>query len=245
MKICTKCGKNKEDKCFRFEPKHNRLRSWCKQCDKEYQIERNRKLGIGERKPKRKSIDEIPAFKVCTRCKENKPKTEFDPRICKGSFILRAHCKDCDKAYRKAAYDKKKDDPLFKEKNRIRTKEYVEKNIDAVKKRRNCPEFRKKKAGWENKRYHRIKDRVSARMKIKRQTPEYKQMMREYRTRNKHKIYSQEVITKRRYHEKNRDNTTDKYVKNLLRTQGLAITPEIVEAKRLQILIKRKIKNNE
>jgi hypothetical protein len=74
--------------------------------------------------------------------------------------------------------------------------------------------------------------------------------MRAYRKRNKDKIHNQEVVTKKRYHEKHRDNVTDEYVIRQLITQGVATRdslrshPELIEAKRIQILIKRQINSN-
>lgn len=82
-------------------------------------------------------------------------------------------------------------------------------------------------------------------MREKRKTPEYKAKMKEYRENNKQKIYQQEVITKKRYHEKNRDAVTDEYVIGRLIQQGYKreeCTPELIELKRVKIL-KKRLKN--
>lgn len=111
------------------------------------------------------------------------------------------------------------------------------------------PEWKKKWLKKARDYYHAHREEIMKKMKAKRQTTEYKTKMKMYRHKNKNKIFAQEVITKKRYYEKNRDGVTDQYVLNQLRTQKLidvdyAPTPELIEAKRLQLLIKRQIRNN-
>lgn len=141
---------------------------------------------------------------------------------------------------------KVKDLESFKLKNRVRQKAYLEKNSDEIKRRRQKPEYKKKHAALNMKSYYRNRDLVNAKQKFKRQSPKYKAMMKAYRQKNKAKIHAQEVITKRRYHEKNRDAVTDTYVKGLLMTQtGIArneIPPQLVKLKKIQILGERIIK---
>lgn len=167
-------------------------------------------------------------MKVCSRCKIEKEDDQFRWRYekrGKGSRALKYlnnTCRQCDSEIQNKNYFKNKDNPDFR-------KKWVEKS---------------------NEYYHAHKEQIKVKMMAKRQTPEYKKMMRDYRKRRKGIIHSQEVVTKRRYHEKHRDNVTDEYIIRQLITQGLATReslkghPEIIEAKRLQILIKRKIKQH-
>lgn len=186
---------------------------------------------------------EIPEKKVCTRCKIEKQKDEFRIGVKEKSgcqYFLSQYCRKCESELARIYYDKKKDDPEFKKKNSERTKLYAQKNVDEIRKRRKLPDFKKKHANRENKRYHRNKDWIADKMKKKRQTPEYKQNRKNYIEKNKEKIAKQEIITKRKYHEKNRDALTDVYIINLLRNQGTVNpTAEQIELKRAKILIKR------
>lgn len=164
-------------------------------------------------------------MKICSRCKKEKKDDQFRWRYDKrgkGSKELKYlnnTCRKCDTEISNRHYYKNKEDKNF-------ISNWTKKSID----------------------YYAVhSDEVKAKMKLKRQTPEYKKMMRLYRERRKEIIYRQEVITKRRYHEKHRDNVTDEYVIRQLITQGVATRegllshPEIIQAKRIQILIKRKI----
>jgi len=61
-----------------------------------------------------------------------------------------------------------------------------------------------------------------------------------YYQKNKEKIYSQENVCKKKYHEKNRDSVTDQYAANLLRTQGVRNpSNEQIEIKKVKCLISR------
>lgn len=112
------------------------------------------------------------------------------------------------------------------------------------------PDYPAKHAAWNLKNYHKNRDKFIKKMKERRTTPEYKAYMKAYRERNKEKIREQEIITKKRYQEKNWSELSDVYVINQLVSQGVADkelllqTPELIQLKRVQILIKRKIKTN-
>jgi hypothetical protein len=140
----------------------------------------------------------------------------------KSLLYLNNTCKKCDSEIQNKNYFAHKDDPDFKENWLKKSREY----------------------------YHKNKALISEKMRAKRQTPEYKQMIREYRLKNKEKIFKQEVITKKRYQQKHRDGLTDEYIIRQLVNQEIADRdilkehPEIIEAKRLQLLIIRKTKNN-
>lgn len=193
-------------------------------------------------------------MKVCRNCLINKEDSEFRIRHDKRSGISRLNntCRFCDAEYSRMYYDKHKNDPAFKEKNVKRVRAYAHKNVDVIKVRRQTKEYLEKHAKWELNRYYRMKDVINGKAKVKRQTPEYKAKMKAYREKNKEKIFKQEVVTKKRYHEKHRDNLTDKYIIRQLISQDVATRevllahPEIIEAKRLQLLIIRnnKTKNN-
>ena len=158
--------------------------------------------------------------KICSRCKK--------PKSIKKCFRFRVDnrrkpplkyynnvCRDCEREDSKRYYKK-------------------ESSTEAGRKKINASAL---------KRYHeRYRDKQLVEMKKKRGTSKYKKYIKSYRERNKEKIARQEEITKRRYHEKNRDKVTDKYCENLLRTQGVRseqITPEMIELKRSQVLLSR------
>jgi hypothetical protein len=192
-------------------------------------------------------------MKACSRCKTDKEDAEFRIRkeTRKGGFTyLNNECKECDKERAAIYYAKMKNDPDFKKKNCERARSYTNRNIEKIKIRKQTKEFLAKHNKWNKDSYHRMKDVINAKMKVKRQTSEYKEMMKNYRAKNKEKIHKQEVITKRRYHEKHRDGLTDEYVIRQLVTQEIAdreilkIHPEIIEAKRVQLLIIRQTKKN-
>lgn len=187
--------------------------------------------------------DKLP----CRHCKKEKNKEDFRVRTdskTKKDFY-NSSCKVCDNEIAKAYYDKKKFDYEFKKKNRQRVKEYQEKNFEEIRLRKDNPEYKKKKNEWELGRYYRKREEINAKQREKRKTPEFKAYMKAYRERRKEIIYQQEVITKKRYHEKNKTRLTDRYIVNLLRTQGYG-TPEelfknkeLISTKKTKVLIAR------
>lgn len=154
-------------------------------------------------------------MKVCSRCHTEKADSEFRMRHDKrkgGSFYLNSTCRKCDAEITRLSYREWRKTPEGRKINRERAKTY----------------------------YHREKEKVRQKMKEKRQTPEYKAKIREYRDRNKAKIFSQEVITKKRYQEKHQSQISDKYILGKLREQGnLTPTADEIEIKRAKILIHR------
>lgn len=167
-------------------------------------------------------------MKTCSRCRIDKEDSDFRMRYekrGKGSkklSYLNNTCRQCESKTQNKTYFSKKDDPKFLEDWRKKSRDYYQKN----------------------------KEIIREKARIKRQKPEYKEMVRKYREKNKDKIHKQEVITKRRYHEKHRDGLTDDYIIRQLISQDVAtrstlkMHPEIIEAKRLQLLITRKTKNH-
>lgn len=191
-------------------------------------------------------------MKVCSHCNIKKEDSCFRQRVDKRGkkpvVYLNNQCIECDRARAKIYYDKKKNDPAFKAKNIIRVRKYAESNVDKIKQRKKKPEWLRKHADWNMNSYKRMRDVIAAKMRIKRKTEEYKKFMREYRERNKDKIKEQEVVTKRRYHEKHMINLTDEYISqrlfNKIDRGFIDKHPDLIKAKRLQILIKRKTLNN-
>lgn len=112
---------------------------------------------------------------------------------------------------------------------------------------------RLKHSKWAMEYHKRNREKCLNRMKQRRESQEYKDYIRQYRLKNKEKIYAQEIITKKNYHEKNRDLLTDTYIINQLTSQKVAtkemlLNPafySLIQAKRLQLLIKRKINQND
>lgn len=190
-------------------------------------------------------------MKVCSRCHIEKDDSDFrtrtDKRPGRECIYLNNECKQCDKERASIYYEKCKDDPAFKKKNCDRVNKYRETNHEKIKMRRSTREYAEKHAKWNLGSYYRMKDIIAHRMKTKRQTPEYKQMMREYRERAKEAISKKSKITKRRWSQKHMENLTDEYISmklfNCIDREFIRNHPELIEAKRLQILIKRKTKN--
>lgn len=156
--------------------------------------------------------------KICRNCNVEKCKTEFRIRR-KGKYsYLNNNCKKCDAELRMIYYHKIKADSNYREKERARVKKYRIEN----------------------------RGKCLVNEKIRRQKDSYKTLMRDYRVKNKSKIFEMGKITKRKYHEKNRDAISNIYVISKLRNKGIEHpTVQQIEFKRLQILIsrlKRKIK---
>lgn len=155
--------------------------------------------------------------KICSRCKVGKDLSEFRMRYDKrgkGSKSLvypNNTCRKCDTEIQNKYYFKHKDTPGFLEKWINKSREYYSAN----------------------------REKIKEKMKLKRQTPEYKAMMKAYREKNKEKIYKQELVTKQRYHKKNRDNITDTYAINILKNNKKEVNEESIEIQKNKILIHR------
>lgn len=154
-------------------------------------------------------------MKTCTRCKISKQDEAFRKRFSrykdKKYFFLNSTCRECDKELALDYYWKHRT-PERLAKNAARTKVYNAARKTELKEKR----------------------------RQKRNTPEYKKYMKEYRERRKEIIFKQEVVTKKRYHEKHRDAISDKYVTAVLRSNGEQNpNPDRIEIKRVEILKKR------
>lgn len=105
---------------------------------------------------------------------------------------------------------------------------------------RDTEEYKKKHAAQNLNHYHKCKDSHKARQKKYRESENGKEVRKSYIQKNKEKIYSQESVCKKKYHEKNRDSVTDQYAANLLRTQGVRNpSNEQIEIKKVKCLISR------
>lgn len=254
MKNCTCCKISKNiDEFPHSKQTKDGLFPYCRSCTRIKAAESRARMGIPTReKPRGK--EDLPKRKICAKCKIEKDSAEF--RIKRPTYKdktywqLYSQCNKCCYENSKAYYERHKNDDNFKKKNRERVRQYALANSENIKIARSSERYKKKHVEWESKRYHRKRDEINAKAKLRRQTAEYKAKLKAYRVKNKEKIFAQEAITKRRYHEKHRDNLTDKYVGRLLKAQGVADDavlqnyPKIIEAKRLQLLITRKINNH-
>lgn len=162
-------------------------------------------------------------MKQCSKCHIEKEDSCFrqrkeNRRNCT-SVYLNNTCRECDAELARLYYSKVKNDDKFKVKNRGRANEYRQNNYE----------------------------RVAEKGRIRRMSEAYKKMRRDYEQQNKDRIHKKSVPVKKRFHEKHRDNLTDEYISNKLfgriDREFINNFPEIIEAKRLQILIKRKTNN--
>lgn len=130
--------------------------------------------------------------KNCSRCKGDLPIEQFRKRFDKrsNSTYYNSTCRTCDNAISMENHEKRKNDPVYIEKQNKRSAKYRLLNAELIKQ--------------QNKETHTYKN------------PRFKKWRQKYIKKNNKKIQQQEVITKKRYHEKNRDNLTDKYIIKLL-----------------------------
>lgn len=96
MKTCSRCHRAQPDSEFQKHP-HTRdgLHSWCKQCNREYQQNRDFE-------------PQWDALQRCATCGETKPGTEFYVNR-KTKLGLSPSCKDCSKAISQAYADRYKE----------------------------------------------------------------------------------------------------------------------------------------
>lgn len=168
--------------------------------------------------------DEVDKTLVtCSRCKESKLANQFRIRIDKRiKFKKPLHylnnvCRECE---------------------RIRGTEYH-------RKKKSNPEYRKKVAGWSREYHKRHREKILPRVKNYREKPQNKKNRKEYNKKNHDRIAQMHKVVAKKWSEYQRDNLTDSYCIQLIRTQtGLTrkeITPEMIQQKRLQIKLKRKM----
>lgn len=156
-------------------------------------------------------------MKTCTKC--NKVKNDSDFRVRKGkkkgqSPYLNSSCRECDAKCAREYYQKVKDYPEFKKKNQSRVKEY------------------NKKTGYSKKRWQKNK---SSELWLNR--------LRQWREDNKERVRALQSIRSKKWHINAMNNISDTYIISKIREQtGFSkedITQEMIDIKRLQILIYR------
>ena len=158
-----------------------------------------------------------------------------------------AHCQiEKDESFFGHKCDKRRNPPLHYLDN-VCNECRAARQRERTRKERQTPEGRAKHNFWTNESHKRNREKNLAKMKERRATPEYKAYMKAYRERRKEIIYQQELITKRKYFDKNRDSVSDEYcIQKIKEQQKITrenITAEMIERKRIQILIKR-LRNN-
>lgn len=228
MKTCTKCGLKQDNSCFGFYKDNYNGKVFyypkgsCRACERKYQRERNARLNA--LKPP-KPIPPLITEKLCTRCNKVLGVDKFGRNNDKRCGIIKVkistYCLGCNNKRTKEAYKDKKNDSVFKEENRKRAKEYHYKHRDL------CNEKNRNRGKTE---IAKEKRRIS-----------WHKKKGIYKERNK-KAYQ-------RYYLKAINELTDHYIIVQLEKEGIdrELTkqhPELIEAKRLSLLIKRKIKNH-
>lgn len=171
-------------------------------------------------------------MKVCKKCKEQKEYDCFykktDKRQSPPLVYLNNICIECARNYSNEFYRKIKDDPIYKDKNRERARQYRVDNREVV----------------------------LLKEKKRRQTIRYKTTMKLYLSENREYIKQKDRPTKEKWRlkhpdlvKKNRDEQnrkkvyylTDGYIKDILKKHGHKgpITKKDIEIRRIEILIKR------
>ena len=202
-------------------------------------------------------------MKTCKTCGEEKPIEEFvkskntkDGRLNK--------CKLCDNLIRKEQYYanheyRKQKDKEYREKNKEKVKlwshKYKEKNREKIRIadrewRKNNPELSRERSKRWRKLHGKEHYQKNKQMFVdnvvrwqKENKERYNKRTREWRIKNYAKCIEKERLLRK----KTRLKLTDGYVVRLLRGKGKLLVKdapkELIEAKRLQILIQREIKN--
>lgn len=156
---------------------------------------------------------------ICKKCNTDRPLNRFRLRTKRGYTYRLRTCMECEATAQRERYNKIKDIPEFKQLNRNRVNKYRVNNIDVIREKQQA----------------------------RRQTAHAKISRKNYIASNKDKIFKQEKICKKRYHDKNRDELSDIYVTSVLigNTKGIyrnEIPPPLIKIKRLQLLGKRILK---
>lgn len=160
--------------------------------------------------------------KKCAKCEMDLPMGQFRIRFKTKSgkrYKYRNNaCHSCELRYGKDRNQRLKDSPEWKAINASRAREYYHKNVEMCK----------------------------AKAKVARNRPEAKARRREYTAENADKIRAQELVTKKRYQMKHQLALTDEYIIQKLcgvTSPELKETykkyPDLIQAKRLQILLLR------
>lgn len=126
-----------------------------------------------------------------------------------------------------------------KERLRAAVKKYVEENREAISERRR---------GY----YQKGRDKILEKRKAIRATPEYKAYRKEYRKKNKDRIYNQERVCGKRWMAKQIQQVSDAYIITLLTNKNVGVFdtwdearqyPELIDIQRKMLITKRLLKN--
>ena len=177
--------------------------------------------------------------KKCSKCGEVKAVSEFyKNKYIKDRFCN--HCKKCMKQYYQSN----------KEKVLEQSKKYYQANNEKIKERqKQYRQANNEKMKQYNKQYYQANnEKMKERQKQYRQAnnEKMKQYNKQYRQANKEKIKEQ----RKQYRQDDRNKLADSYIKDLIRNQtnGMLkakdIPQELIELKRNNIILKRKIKDN-
>lgn len=159
----------------------------------------------------------------CPHCDEDKPndafRTRTDRRCNPWLVYLSNVCKECE------------------------AKEQRERN----KRNRDNPEYRRKHNEWAKQAYHRNKEQRVLKAREYRSNPSSKEKRKEYIEKNRDKIFEQEKVCKRKYHERAVRELTDVYISqgiyneknNTLTLEEIRNNKELIELKRQYLILLR------
>lgn len=207
-------------------------------------------------------------IKKCTCCGNELPATlEFYHAMKKGKFGVRSVCKKCVSENMK----KVRRTPEFREKNRIKQREWVAKNREKAKEI-NRRSYKKHAEERNAKRKHKYHNDPEFRKKVKERERKYKESGRRYEMNNKPEQREKARIRskkrrqdpEKRKHDfaisaewrennrerirwlniKRRENIQPNYVASCMRIKVEDLDPRIYETKKLIIQLKRELKSN-
>ena len=173
--------------------------------------------------------------KICTGCKKEMLATkEFFTVMKRRKDGLNSKCKKCTKAYSKKRY---KENP---EKHKEYSKKYRKNNPEKIKqiqKKYYKNNTEKRKGYWREYRENNIE-------KIKENHKEYYKQNRKKNIESGKKYYKNNIKKIKERAKINIENLTDSYVATRLKKPIKHLNPQIIETKRLIILIKRELRKN-
>lgn len=77
MKVCARCGFEKEDSEFGIDRRYNKLRSYCRQCDLEFGKNYYRRVIKPDHYPDRPKRPVKEGHRWCLKCDIEKPISDF------------------------------------------------------------------------------------------------------------------------------------------------------------------------
>lgn len=157
-------------------------------------------------------------MKACKSCQLNLNESVFRKKLDKrdGKYYLSSNCIKCESELARIYHNKRKDDPIFKEKNRQRTKNWSIENYEYIQ------EYNK----------------------YRRSIPENKERRKEYNEANRDIIRLHSNKCNDKYIKKQRNSITDQYaiIQICHPRNGITrdmVTKEMIELKKIDIVIDR------